>query len=385
MRPLCGGFRGDGAVTRKAWSLSAVAVLIAATVITVVVTATAHHPAAAAQGTPPSTAPVEQGRLSDRLSQYGTLTYRARPDGSPYQVINQASGTYTVLPTAGEKVGCGDVLYRVDDHPVLLLCGPTPVYRSLSPGERGRDVAELNANLVHLGYATRTQLNPSAATFGSATAFALDKLKSKVGEQVTGSLALGQAVILPGPVRIAAVTGQLGGPAQRGAPVASATSDSPQVQVALDPTYQDAVRKGDRARITLPNNTTVTGRVTRVGAVTQAPPTGQNGQSVEGQNATTAATTIPVSVGLDRAAKARAFDRAPVQVTITTRAVENALSVPVTAIVAHAGGGFAVEIVRADGHRNLIAVTLGLFDDAAGRVQVDGDLHPGDHVVVPSS
>ena len=32
--------------------------------------------------------------------------------------------------------------------PVLLLCGSTPAYRSLSEGDSGRDVAELNANLV---------------------------------------------------------------------------------------------------------------------------------------------------------------------------------------------------------------------------------------------
>jgi hypothetical protein len=31
-----------------------------------------------------------------------------------------------------------------------------------------------------------------------------------------------------------------------------------------------------------------------------------------------------------------------------------------------------------------VAVELGLFDDVAGRVQVEGDLHEGDRVVVPS-
>jgi multidrug efflux pump subunit AcrA (membrane-fusion protein) len=79
------------------------------------------------------------------------------------------------------------------------------------------------------------------------------------------------------------------------------------------------------------------------------------------------------------------LDQAPVQVNITTKGVEAALSVPVTAIVGQSGGGFGVEVVRGDGQRELVAVTLGLFDTAGGRVQVDGDLHPGDHVVVPSS
>src|SRR5262245_63687832 len=100
-----------------------------------------------AQEPPANTATVQRGKLSDMVSQYGTLSYRARSDGSPYSVINRASGTYTELPDGGDRVDCGDVLYRVDDHPVLLLCGLTPAYRSLSEGDRGPDVAELNANL----------------------------------------------------------------------------------------------------------------------------------------------------------------------------------------------------------------------------------------------
>jgi multidrug efflux pump subunit AcrA (membrane-fusion protein) len=74
-----------------------------------------------------------------------------------------------------------------------------------------------------------------------------------------------------------------------------------------------------------------------------------------------------------------------VQVKITTEGVENALNVPVTAIVGRSGGGFAVEVVRADERRELVAVKLGLFDTAGGRVQVEGDLRVGDRVVVPSS
>lgn len=46
------------------------------------------------------------------VSMDGTLTYRARSDGSPYSAINRARGTYTKLPDDGDKVDCGDVLYR---------------------------------------------------------------------------------------------------------------------------------------------------------------------------------------------------------------------------------------------------------------------------------
>jgi multidrug efflux pump subunit AcrA (membrane-fusion protein) len=148
-----------------------------------------------------------------------------------------------------------------------------------------------------------------------------------------------------------------------------------QVQVNLDPSQQGGVRKGDRAQITLPGNTPVMGRVAGFGRVAQTP---------AGQGSTAADATIPTFISLDDPAKAGGLDEAPVEVDITTKGVDNALSVPVTAIVGKSGGGFAVEVVRAEGRRELVAVKLGLFDTGGGRVQVEGDLRVGDSVVVPS-
>jgi hypothetical protein len=363
-------------MTRTRWGLAgAAAVLVAAVAIGVVVaTSGGGQPTSAAQASAVNTATVDRGTLSDMVSQYGILSYRARSDGSPYGVINRAGGTYTELASAGDKVECGAVLYRVNDHPVLLLCGPMPAYRSLSEGESGRDVAALNANLVHLGYATRTQLDPSSHSFSSATAAALKKLQSKLGEDQTGSLALGQAVFLPESVRIARVTGALGGSGQPGMQVAQATSDTLEVEVNLDPSQQREVKKGDRAQITLPDNTSVAGKVDRLGRVAQS-----------GQDPNAGA-TIPAYISLDHPQQARSLDQAPVQVAITTKGVVNALSVPVTAIVGRSGGGFAVEVVGTNGRRELVAVKLGLFDSAGGRVQIaNGALHEGEQVVVPSS
>ena len=352
-------------MTRKTWALAAVAVLVAATATGgAIVLSTPTHATPAAQEPSAITARVEKGKLSAMVSMYGTLTYRARSDGSPYSVINQARGTYTELPDEGEKIDCGDVLYRVDDHPVLLLCGSTPAYRSLSQGESGPDVAALDA-----------QLDLSSDHFSSETASALEKLQSKLGEDQTGSLDLGQAVFLPKPVRIAKVTGEPGGPAHPGAQVAQATSDTLDVQVDLDASQQGEVKQGDSARITLPGNRSVKGTVDRLGRVARTP---------TGQDANAGDATIPAYISLDKPETARGLDKAPVQVEITTKGVENALSVPVTALVGKSGGGFAVEVVRADGRRELVAVDPGLFDAAGGRVQVRGDLREGDRVVVPS-
>jgi hypothetical protein len=256
------------------------------------------------------------------------------------------------------------VLYRVDDKPVVLLCGALPAYRDLRVGVKGRDVRQLNRTLHVPG-----------DRFVATTQRALRTLQRRKGAVQTGALDLGDAVFLPEAVRIAKVGGQLGGSARPGAPVLSATSDTLHVQVNLEPSQQGEVKQGDRAQITLPGNTPLTGRVTGFGRVAQAP---------DGQGAKAADASIPTFISLDHPARARGLDQAPVQVDITTRGVDNALSVPVTALLGRSGGGFAVEVVRAGDRRELVAVTLGLFDTGAGRVQVEGRLGDGDLVVVPS-
>ena len=361
---------------RKRWVLAGAAVLVAvAATGSVVATSSAQHATAAAQAQPANTVNVVRGKLSAMVSMVGTLTYRARSDGSPYSVINQARGTYTKLPNGGDKVACGDVLYRVDDHPVLLLCGAVPAYRDLHSGDVGNDVRQLNQNLHTLGYDAGVGIDPNDNDFSWRTGTALEKVQHDKGFDVTGALAIGDAVFLPESVRIAKVTGQLGGPAQPGAQLLDATSDTPEVQVDLAPSQQGQVLPGDAAQITLPGNKWVTGKVDRLGRVAQVPP---------GQNNNAGAATIPAYISLDDPEKARGLDKAPVQVEITTEGVQSALSVPVTAIVGKSGGGFAVEVVRTTGRRELVAVELGLFDTTAGRVEVKGDLREGDQVVVPA-
>jgi peptidoglycan hydrolase-like protein with peptidoglycan-binding domain len=361
-------------VTRKRWALTAAAVLVAAT-CGVVVMSGAQHPTAAARAPAADTVKVEQGKLSAMVSGSGTLTYRARPDGSPYGVVNQAGGVYTQLPEAGDRAACGGVLYRVDDRPVVLLCGTVPAYRGLHVGLKGRDVRQLNRNLHQLGYDTDAHVRIDAGdnAFTSKTEQALKVLQRKKGVGVTGKLATDDAVFLPEAVRIAKITGQLGGSARPGDPVLSATSDKLHVRVNLDASQQGEVKKGDRVQITLPGNTPVTGRVAGFGRVAQAE-----------QGSQAADATIPTFISLDDPGKAGGLDQAPVDVDITTKGVDNALSVPVAALVGKSGGGFAVEVVRAGERRELVAVKLGLFDTGGGRVQVEGDLRAGDAVVVPS-
>jgi hypothetical protein len=161
-------------VTRKRWALAAAALLVAAT-CGVVAMSGADHPTAAARALAADTVKVQKGELSAMVSAGGTLTYRARSDGSPYLRDQPGSRVYTSLPDSGDKVGCGDVLYRVDDRPVVLLCGTVPAYRALHVGLKGRDVRQLNRNLHRLGYDAdaHVRIDPGDRAFTSETEQAL--------------------------------------------------------------------------------------------------------------------------------------------------------------------------------------------------------------------
>ncbi len=334
----------------------------------------------AAKGAAPpaagSLATVTRRDLSAQTQVDGTLGY-----AGSYPVINQARGTITWLPGLGTVIRSGHVLYRVDGTPVLLLRGKVPAYRDLAEGATadavtGADVRQLNAALVRLGYAKRSDLDPHSDEFGWATRVAVERLQSHFGMAKTGRLPLGSVVFLPRSLRVQSRSAVRGAPAGPGATVLTGTSTRRTVSIALDVAQQSQVKVGNPVTITLPDQSTTTGRVTSVGRVaTSAADQGQDKSA-----------TIAVTVTLRHPGAAGHLDAAPVLVGLETGRAAGALVVPVTALLALAGGGYAVEVVSAEGQHRLVAVTPGLFDDADGLVAVTGDgIAAGQRVVVPSS
>lgn len=314
---------------------------------------------------------VIQGSLSSQQQVSATLGYAGN-----YSVVNQATGIYSQLPSAGQIVRRGQVLYQVSGNPVVLLYGSVPAYRSLSEGMTGADVRQLNANLVALGYAASSELDPSSDYFSWETAYALELYQDHLGITETGTLDLGQAMFLPSAARVTTVSAMLGAQAGPGSPVLQATLTQRQVSIALDASEQSYVRVGDKVSITLPDNQATPGVVSYVGTVATAPPSSTG-------NSTTP--TVTVDVALSDPSVAGSLDQAPVQVSITTASASGVLIVPVDALVSLAGGGYGVEVVEPSGAHEVIPVTLGLFDDTAGEVQVSGTgLHAGQRVVVPA-
>ena len=283
--------------------------------------------------------------------------------------------TFTTLPLVGHIASRGQSLFQIDGQSVLLLYGSLIATRAFLPGmSPGPDVAELNANLRALGYDTQLGEN-----FTAASSAAIRALQSARGLQPTGELLLGSVLFEPGAVRVTSVAPATGAPVTPG-PVLGITSTEREVKIALDAAQQASVKAGDAVTITLPSNLTTPGVVRSVGTVATSPsskgaeePGGESGPTIE----VDIAPSDPRATGH--------LDQAPVTVAITTASVPNALVVPVDALLALAGGGYAVEVAEGAAH-HLVAVTIGLFDDAAGLVQVNGPaLRAGQRVVVPTA
>jgi multidrug efflux pump subunit AcrA (membrane-fusion protein) len=267
-------------------------------------------------------------------------------------------------------------LYRVDQVPVVLLYGPIPAYRTLAEGETaaGGDVAQLNHDLVALGDVAKSEVDAAWDEFHWATRVGVEKLQAHLGVEQTGELPLGDVVFLPNAARVTTLQAGLGAPAT--GPVLSTSSRVRTVTVALEPDLTSQAKAGDRVAITLPNGETTAGRVTSVGKVATVPSNNPGGPD--------SGPTIPVHIRLIHPRAAGSLDQALVTVAIIDQTVHDVLAVPVTALLARSGGGYAVEVVAGDGTHHLVQVTPGLFDDVAGMVQVSGpQLRAGQRIVVP--
>lgn len=305
--------------------------------------------------TPPATAKVTRTTLTETKTVDGTLGY-----GAPIAVTAKSPGTITWLPAEGSTITRGHAVYSVDADRRPLLYGTMPLYRTLQDGVEGKDVELLERNLHQLGY---TGFDVDDA-FTWTTREAVEDWQEDLGLDVTGRVQPGDVVVADGRVRVADLKKALGDTAT--GQVLTATGTTRQVLVNLDVADEHLVRKGMKATVELPDGGTVNGKVASVGKV-----------ATETTSGTDTVTTIEVKVSVTGLKKA--YDAAPVDVTIVSGQRENVLAVPVGALVALTEGGYGVQVVEGSATR-YAAVETGLFAD--GQVEVEG-IAEGVTVAVP--
>jgi peptidoglycan hydrolase-like protein with peptidoglycan-binding domain len=392
------------------------------------------------------------------LPAYRTLT----STDDTFAVIGNKPGVVTDIVAVGETVEQGDVLYRVNGDPVVVMYGDVPAYRTLldtSDNMTGDDVLQLEEALVALGY-DPDGLASVDEEFTGYTATMVERWQEDLGVEEDGAVELGDVVFIPGPGEVLDVAAAVAQPVSAGHAVATITSgdalagddvlqleealvtlgyDGPVVdgiwdegttsavaawqvdtgfeddgvidlgEVVFLPTSvrvneviasvgttvnpgtpvvgissadqfvtfdlpardQGLVSLGDQVSIEMPDGTDTPGTVVSVASVASVATGGQGADA-----------TFEVKIVLEDPAVAAGLDEAPVDVDVISDSVSDVMAVPVSALVALAEGGYAVEVDAGDGSTRLVAVVPGLYAEGLVEVASDG-LSPGDRVVVP--
>ncbi|MFD3516843.1 efflux RND transporter periplasmic adaptor subunit [Streptomyces sp. NPDC058657] len=310
------------------------------------------------------TAAVQRGDLSESSRRTGTLGHAQERK----LTTGTVSGTLTWIAATGSAVVRDQRLYEIDGTPVRLLYGSGPMYRTLKPGDKGRDVRELEENLRDLGYGAYLTVD---GTYTEGTAQAVKRWQKSHSLKRTGRIGPDQVAFASGPLRVKETGAAVGDQTGPGRTVLTVTGSARVVRFQLPVSEGSLAKTGTKVTVELPDGSVVPGRVTGVGRVAK---TGDDPQDKTPK--------VDVTVSFDDPAKVRAFDQSPVTVNLTGRTAENVLSVPVNALLALPGGGFGVEVVE-NGRSRDVKVELGMFAD--GRVEVTGgSLREGTKVGVPS-
>jgi peptidoglycan hydrolase-like protein with peptidoglycan-binding domain len=363
-----------------------------------------------------SLVPVTRTTLAERTTVDGELSY-----GTEIPLPVKATGTVTWLPEDGATVGRGGTLLRVDDRPVALMYGSLPMYRDIglippegdqgsndqqqkasvgqqqknprgtspnpsaspvpggagteagtgsgggtgsgagtgpsqAPRElRGMDVMQFETNLAALGYTGFTV----DERFTAATARAVERWQKSLGLPQTGTVGIGDVVYSSGKVRIGHAGVRLGSAAGENALAYTGTSR----MVVVNASAADAAWavRGTNVQVKLVSGKSVQGNVASVGKQASAPE-GGGGQGGSGQ----ADATIPVTITIQDQKALGRLESGPVTVEYVGREAKDVLSVPVSALVALAEGGYGLE--TEDGR--FVPAKTGLFAD--GNVEVSG-------------
>ncbi|MBT8193854.1 MAG: peptidoglycan-binding protein [Acidimicrobiia bacterium] len=247
--------------------------------------------------------------------------------------------------------------------------GGAPVARVFfeTEGSEGDDVLALQEALLRLGHTAGDALVASGV-FDDATLAALLELQDAAGMEADGTVGPPDVLFKPGAVRVADRFLEPGALLTPGMAVLGTSTGESVVTIDLPAADQALLDEGERVVVVLPDDTRIDGTVQSKAETATVSPQGE--------------ATFKVVIVLDDTAAAAGLDQAPVGVEVITDRADDVLAVPVTALLALAESGYAVEVEQPDGSTRLVAVDAGMYAD--GLVEVTSTaLSPGDRVVAP--
>ena len=369
----------------RRWVLPTVLGFVAAAIAGAVLwhnnsTNNANQPVTAAT----STATVKKTDLVETTTYDGVLTY-----GDTRTITSKSMGTVTWLPEAGAKVTQGERLYDVDETASYLMFGKIPMYRTLRNGvDDGTDIKQLETGLHALGFDPDGMTIDS--TFTSATTAAVKAWQKDIGVTQDGIVTPGLVQFLPSKLRIQSMSAQIGDSVASASPLYAASGTGRVATVTLSAADSTVAKTGEQVSVSLPNGESVSGVITSIATSSSSGSTGggagSGGGAVnqQGASSTTSSASVNVTVSITDAKADAQPDQTPVSIAFTSNGAKGVLAAPVTALIALAGGGYALEVQDSGGATHLVATKPGLYA-VGGLVEVSGSgITDGTTVVIPA-
>jgi hypothetical protein len=298
-------------------------------------------------------------------------------------------GAITAIAATGTPVATGTVLFWQNGHPVVAIEGDastTPALtRDLSTDvDNGVDVKLLEAMLVAGGF------DPDSTVaiddeFDDATAAAVQRWWASLGitaDAADITVPAGSFVVVPGGL-FAGTALVVDGTVPAGDAIVLGLTSAAREVTTSAPIGDETFALGAAIDVEFPDGTVSTGTVVDVGTV-----------AVNADNVPGSTPTVSITLHVaDIPATVDDFVQIPVTLRVISEEVKDAFVVPVSALVALAEGGYAVEVTTDTDTSDttastatatsLIAVEPGLFAD--GFVSITGEqVQAGLQVVVPS-
>ncbi len=334
-----------------------------------------------ASGEAPSEAPsydevqVTWGDLSTTLKWTGSLTY-----DNPFPVVYQAdtattstarpgeaAGTTTAetivtwLAASGSVLDSGDVLYRVNDVPVVFVEGDAVLWRKLGYGSTGDDVEAVERVLTALGYDPYGTVTVDTY-FTWRTYQMVERFQEAMGLTETGTFDYRSIIMRPGPIVVTDASVTVGEFLASGDTVLTVSDVTRAVVFPVAPEELPHIKVGDAVEIRLPNGDSTTAVVSIVSA-------GIDAETQTYEVTAIVSEAIPVT-----------GDKVEVPVSLAVPIATDSLLVPSEALVVRDDGTTSVRVDRS-GELSWVAVTV-LGTSGQSTAVASDDLAEGDVVAV---
>jgi peptidoglycan hydrolase-like protein with peptidoglycan-binding domain len=269
------------------------------------------------------------------------------------------------------------------------MFGKIPMYRTLRNGvDDGTDIKQLETGLHALGFDPDGMTIDS--TFTSATTAAVKAWQKDIGVTQDGIVTPGLVQFLPSKLRIQSMSAQIGDSVASASPLYAASGTGRVATVTLSAADSTVAKTGEQVSVSLPNGESVSGVITSIATSSSSSSTGggagSGGGAVnqQGASSTTSSASVNVTVSITDAKADAQPDQTPVSIAFTSNGAKGVLAAPVTALIALAGGGYALEVQDSGGATHLVATKPGLYA-VGGLVEVSGSgITDGTTVVIPA-